>query len=254
MKDWCELEEKMPDISIIVPIYNVEGFIDRCCKTLSEQSYKNIEVILVDDGSEDNSSKKCHEWCAKDKRFSYYYKKNGGLGDARNYGIEKATGTYIAFCDPDDWLDLDCYTKLSTIINDYNPDIIGFGYYKCYNGEPKNKVISYISEGIHRDLLDDIVPDFVSREKIFSADFHPVIKSVCTHLYKKQLLNNSGVRFESEREVLNEDFLFNLESILCAETYYCSHEPFYYYDTRVGSLSQMHISDIKGSLEVLPPF
>lgn len=235
------IAEKRPLISVIIPIYNTEQYIDRCCEALANQIETDFEVLLIDDGSQDNSPVVCQQWCEKDNRFRYFRKQNGGLGDTRNYGMRYANGKYVTFCDSDDWIDIDCYNTISKIILQYEPDMIGFGYYNCFSGKPRDKVTSYISEGLHTDIKERLLPDFISKEKIFSADLHPVIKSACMHLYKFDLLKKSGIWFESERVVLNEDFLFNLQVISAIETYYCIHQPFYFYDTRGGSLTQRHI-------------
>lgn len=235
------IEKKKPLISIIIPIYNTEKYIDRCCESISNQSMPDFEVLLIDDGSKDKSPLLCQQWCEKDARFRYYRKENGGLGDSRNYGMRYAEGKYVTFCDSDDWIDTNCYKTISSIILQFEPDIIGFGYYNCFDGNPRDKVISHISEGLHRNIKETLLPDFISKEKIFSTDLHPVIKSACMHLYRFDLLKESAICFESERDVLNEDFLFNLQVISTFETYYCVHQPFYYYDTRSGSLTQRHI-------------
>ena len=92
-------------ISVIVPVYNVEKYIGKCIEDIISQSYKNLEIILVDDGSEDNSGKICDEYALKDNRISVIHKKNGGVSDARNHGIEKASGDYYIFPDSDDQFD-----------------------------------------------------------------------------------------------------------------------------------------------------
>ena len=92
-------------ITIVVPVYNVEKYIDRCVESIQNQTYKNLEIILVDDGSKDNSAKICDQYAKKDKRIKVVHKKNGGLSDARNAGIEIAKGKYIAFIDSDDYID-----------------------------------------------------------------------------------------------------------------------------------------------------
>ena len=107
-------------ISIILPVYKVEKYIDKCMESLINQTYKNLEIILVDDGSPDNSGKLCDEWSKKDKRVKVIHKENGGVSSARNAGLDAATGDYIAFIDPDDWVDLETYEKmLNAIINGY---------------------------------------------------------------------------------------------------------------------------------------
>ena len=103
-------------ISVIVPVYNVEKYLDNCVQSILRQSYTNLEIILIDDGSTDKSSQLCDEYSQKDKRIKVIHKKNGGQSDARNVGITVATGKYIAFVDSDDYIDeqfLDCL--LSTI-------------------------------------------------------------------------------------------------------------------------------------------
>ena len=89
-------------VSVVVPVYNVENYLNRCLDSIVSQTYKNIEVILVDDGSTDMSSSMCDEWRYRDNRIKVVHKKNAGLGEARNSGIENATGKYICFVDSDD--------------------------------------------------------------------------------------------------------------------------------------------------------
>ena len=103
----------MPSISIIVPVYKVEKYLDRCVESLVRQTFDDIEIILVDDGSPDKSGKMCDEWEKKDERIRVIHKKNGGLSEARNYGIEAARGDYVAFIDSDDWIDDDMMEILS---------------------------------------------------------------------------------------------------------------------------------------------
>lgn len=94
-------------ISIIVPVYKVEQYLERCVKSLINQTYKNIEIILVDDGSPDQCPKMCDDYASEDSRIKVIHKKNGGLSDARNAGLDAATGEFIAFVDSDDWVEID---------------------------------------------------------------------------------------------------------------------------------------------------
>lgn len=91
-------------ISVIVPVYNVEPFISSCLDSLSKQIYQNFEVLLVNDGSTDNSGAICREYADRDSRFHYFEKENAGVADARNFGIERSKGDYITFVDSDDWV------------------------------------------------------------------------------------------------------------------------------------------------------
>ena len=107
-------------ISIVVPVYNVEDLLDKSVESLKNQSYKNIEILLVDDGSTDNSGNKCDEFKKTDDRIKVFHKKNGGLSDARNYGIKKAKGEYITFIDSDDYVENDYVEYLYSLIKKYD--------------------------------------------------------------------------------------------------------------------------------------
>ena len=102
----------MDKISIIIPVYNVESYIDRCMESILAQDYENIEVLLVDDGSNDNSGYLCDKYAQKDNRVKSFHKPNGGVSSARNFGIAHAEGKYISFVDPDDWLERDTYKNI----------------------------------------------------------------------------------------------------------------------------------------------
>ena len=115
--------KKQDLISIVVPIYNVEKYLEKCINSIIIQTYKNIEIILVNDGSTDSSGKICDIYLKIDKRIKVVHKKNGGLSDARNVGIENAKGKYIAFIDSDDFLDSDFIEILYNLIIEYNADV-----------------------------------------------------------------------------------------------------------------------------------
>lgn len=109
-----------PLISVIVPVYNVEDYLDRCIESIVNQTYKNLEIILVDDGSSDNCPVMCDEWAKKDSRIKVIHKENGGLSDARNYGIELSAGEYLSFVDSDDYVDSDFIESLHSAIEKFN--------------------------------------------------------------------------------------------------------------------------------------
>ncbi len=115
---------KKERISIIVPVYNVKNYLDECIKTIVEQSYQNIEIILVNDGSTDGSDKKCNDWALKDKRIKVYHKKNGGVSSARNLGITKMHGEYVTFIDSDDYIKKDYIEKMLIQAKEYNADLV----------------------------------------------------------------------------------------------------------------------------------
>ena len=111
-------------VSVVIPVYNVEDYLDECLESVVSQTYKKLEIVVVNDGSTDNSALKCREWQERDNRIRFYSKDNEGLGPARNFGIEKATGKWIAFLDADDWYDLQFVEKMLYAANQYDGDMV----------------------------------------------------------------------------------------------------------------------------------
>lgn len=124
-------------LSIVVPVYNVKDYIDRCVESLVNQNYSDIEIILVDDGSGDGSSGLCDEWASKDSRIKVIHKANGGVSEARLDGIRSSSGKYIGFVDSDDSVDLNMFEKLMSNVSGYNADISHCGYKLIRNNDIK---------------------------------------------------------------------------------------------------------------------
>ena len=114
-------------ISVIVPVYNVEEYLPRCVDSILAQTYQNLEIILVDDGTKDNSDKICDAYAAKDSRVKVIHKENGGLSSARNAGIDVATGAYLAFVDSDDWIEPDMYEKMLGLVEKHGVKLVCAG-------------------------------------------------------------------------------------------------------------------------------
>ncbi len=121
-------------ISVIVPVYNVEKYLERCIDSILKQTYSDLEILLIDDGSSDNSGKICDEYAKKDNRIKVIHKKNGGISDVRNVGIENAKGDYIGFVDSDDYIADDMFETLYKLSNENNADISIVSFYEMYNG------------------------------------------------------------------------------------------------------------------------
>lgn len=130
-------------ISVIIPVYNVEQYLERCVKSVIAQTYKNLEIILVDDGAKDNSGKLCDELAKLDERIKVIHKANGGLSDARNHGMRMATGDYIGFVDSDDYIAEDMFETLYNLIEENNADISIVSFYEMY----KDKLIGVRDSG-----------------------------------------------------------------------------------------------------------
>ena len=110
-------------ITVIVPVYNVENYLNKCLDSLINQTYKNLEIIVINDGSTDNSGEICQEYAQKDNRIIYVEQENGGLSDARNAGLERMTGSYVTFVDSDDWVEPDYVEVLHNKLIGYQADI-----------------------------------------------------------------------------------------------------------------------------------
>lgn len=127
-------------ISVIVPVYNVEQYLERCVDSIINQTYTNLEIILVNDGSTDNSGKLCDELAKKDERIRVIHKENGGLSDARNRGIEEAESDLVGFIDSDDYIDNDMYEILLKNLNNTDADLSMCALYDVYNNTPEAQV------------------------------------------------------------------------------------------------------------------
>lgn len=172
--------ENQPLVSVIVPIYNVEQYLEQCIISIVHQTYKNLEIILVNDGSPDNSLEICNKWSSKDQRIKVIDKENGGLSDARNAGLREATGEYVSFVDSDDWISINMIEDTVRAILKNNADLVVFNYVNAYESgymEKSSKETSTIilnkEEYLKYTLEDKIITSHVWRR-----------------LYKKSLLTN----------------------------------------------------------------
>ncbi|MEH7136024.1 glycosyltransferase, partial [Priestia megaterium] len=148
-------------ISIIVPVYNAEKFLPKSLESLQNQTYTELEIILVNDGSNDGSAAICEHYASKDKRFVVIHKENGGVSSARNAGLKRVTGKYVGFVDPDDWIEPNMFKRLYQLAQEYNADISMCGYMKqkadgtvLNTLEPSN-IISLTPEEALNNILND---------------------------------------------------------------------------------------------------
>lgn len=158
----------MEKISVIVPIYNKEHYLKKCIESIVGQTYKNLEIILVDDGSSDQSPDICNEWAVKDERIKVVHKKNGGLSSARNAGLDVCSGDYVMFVDSDDWIESDMAEALLSAAVKNNCQIVASGFYYEYNdgstGQSNPNVIEFYGKDIvYNYLLDKIRPEVCSK-------------------------------------------------------------------------------------------
>lgn len=226
----------IPVVSVIVPVYNVKDYIERCVESLCGQTLREIEILLVDDGSTDGSGVICDKLAEKDARIQVIHKKNEGQGIARNYGIAAAKGQFVAFVDSDDYMEKEAYQYLIEEADRYRADVICFGYSKddsrgnsmyksqirerCYSGEE-------VKRGFALHFFGDDPRD---------DDMRGV--SACMSVYRMELVKEHGIRFPSERKVLSEDTVFNLEFCRFARTAVACRRIFYHYCIQEDSFSR----------------
>ena len=211
-------------ISIIVPVYNVEKYLKKCVYSILNQSYKNLEVILVNDGSTDNSGKICDELSREDSRIKVYHKDNGGLSDARNYGVAKANGEYVGFVDSDDYIDQYMYENLYKAIRKYNTQIAECGITRVY----KNNKLRPHYDGEEYSLVVDregYLKEYLENRKVYGA---AVCKLLSIDLAKVLKFPDGKVY---------EDVFYTLELLKKVDKYTLISGNYYYYYIRGNSIT-----------------
>ena len=217
------MHDKNEKITVIIPIYKVEKYLDRCMKTVLAQTYSNLEIILVDDGSPDTCPKLCDEYAVKDARVKVIHKENGGLSDARNVAIDIAQGKYIGFVDSDDYIQNDMFEKMYYAAKEYNADIVICGHYVerkntlSIEEKPYDEVVVYDSIEAQTELIKD------TNMKSYAWD----------KLYKAELFD--GVRYPKGRnyeDIATTYLLFENSNRICRIP-----ELLYYYQIREDSIS-----------------
>ncbi|MBO5321624.1 MAG: glycosyltransferase family 2 protein [Clostridia bacterium] len=224
----------MPKVSIIVPIYKVESYLKRCVDSLRNQTLKDIEIILVDDGSPDNCPQMCDEFAKQDHRIKVVHKQNGGLSSARNAGIDISTGEYLGYIDSDDYAEPYMFEKLYNCAVANKVDFVMADYYRVSNGQKKEKSLD-IREGFYtkEDIVKEIYPMLIMRESI---GFGPLL-SVWNCLYKADFIKNNNLYFDEEVK-WSEDCIYSaILGYLANSFYYLKGECVYNYIQNSGSIS-----------------
>ena len=204
----------MKKVSIIVPVYNVEAYLEKCLDSLVNQTLKDIEIIVVNDGSPDNSQEIIDEYQKKYKQIKAYKKENGGLSDARNFGIKKATGDYIAFVDSDDYIDLKMLEKMYNYAKDNSLDIVVCDTINVYE---KNEVL--LKSNLH--YANDTVKNYLISPPM-----------ACTRIYKRSLFDE----YLFKKGIYYEDLELTPKLVTTTQKIGFLEEGLYYYLQRTGSI------------------
>lgn len=231
----------MNSLSVIIPVYNAEEYLDRCITSVMNQSFKNLEIILVDDGSKDNSPEKCDNYEKIDKRIKVIHQQNGGVSAARNAGLDLASGDYITFVDSDDYIDTNMYERMLGVAMENNCDVVLCDCLKESN--QKSFVYSHnIRSGFYDEkmLRGEYYPHLLMMENVE----YPATISNCVIVFRKPLIDSiskiryvEGVRF-------SEDLLFGAQLLSKAKSlYYLKGEAYYHYIMNESSATHRYTND-----------
>lgn len=227
----------IPKVSIVIPVFNVQKYLHRCIDSLRNQTLYDIEIILVNDGSTDDSGRICDEYMELDSRVKVIHKKNAGLGYARNSGLEIATGQFIGFVDSDDFVSPEMYETLYIKAIQYQSEIVACSYF--LQGEDYCLSKSNFERDIilEDDLISEFCLDIVSgaptekKEKLY-----PV--SVWVGIFSNHLIKSNKIVFDSERDIVSEDIPFRIRTALLAKKIVIIPNTLYYYCQNESSLSK----------------
>ena len=223
-------------ITVVVSIYKVEKYLNKCIESLLNQTYKDFEIILVDDGSPDKCPEMCDNWEKKDSRIRVFHKENGGLSSARNCGIEHAKGEFIIFPDPDDWVEPDYLERVLALREEYDADLSICGHYIGKNINNKKAALSVLTT---EEALEQLM-----MPRLFCG-------YAWNKLYSMKIINNNNLRFDTELGMV-QDLHFNVRYFQFCEKIVYDPKPLYHYvidrggvTSRYTTLTPRKISGLK---------
>ena len=238
-----------PKVSIIVPVYNAEKYLERCINSLKSQTLEDIEIILVDDSSKDSSLEICNKMAMEDSRIKVIHKENEGAGKARNAALKIATGEYIGFMDSDDYAERDMFETLYNKAEKYNSDLVMSGVLYV-----DGSIFSKEGECVRKDYFETDT-HFETEEELKKlrmgiigappgdAEDSKYGMSIWKNLYRREIIKKNNITFESEREKLSEDSLFMIDYISCIKKATGINEAFYNYCRNEDSISKSYKKD-----------
>lgn len=237
-----------PEISIIVPVYKVEKYLNKCISSILSQTFKDFELILVDDGSPDKCGEICDEYAKKDKRILVIHSQNKGAANARNLGLNTARGKYIGFVDSDDFIDSKMYEKLYKIIITENSDIV---FSKIIYFENENKLVNVeeaITEGKIVDIKKQLIAPIIGN-RLDKYNDRRIGSNIFRCLFKKEIIIDNKIRLK-EGLLYGEDTLFIIEYLNKCNTAYVINDYLYYYRNNPESITNRYKEGFFDSVEL----
>lgn len=239
-----ESDKIAPKVSIVVPCYNVEKYLDRCVSSIVNQTLKDIEIILVDDESPDRVPEMCDNWAKRDSRIKVIHKKNGGLGMACNSGLESATGEYVAFVDSDDWIEFDMYETMYNTAQQYRAQMVFSGIRRVNDKGEITPMYQAKKFTVH-DTPTEIktfAMDMIASEPSSRIE-RKIPMSAKIVLYNRDNILLNGLRFENEKKLISEDLIFNLDCLTHTECIVELAKTYYNYFSNQTSITHTFHSD-----------
>lgn len=229
-------------VSIVVPVYNVSKYLEKCIESILKQKYSDIEIILVDDGSTDSSGDICDKYALKYTNIKVVHKTNAGLGMARNTGIEHSTGNFITFVDGDDFISENHILNMIERIRMDKSDACYGGYCKQI-GDDFYPQVNPLEGKIYstNEILHDFIPRMCGKLDYKIVD--EVQMSVCMAMFSLKIIKNNCISFNSERKLISEDFVFNLDFLKHVNKISITSSCGYYYRDNANSLTKVYLSD-----------
>lgn len=231
-------------ITVIVPVYKVEKYLDQCIQSIVEQTYPNLEILLIDDGSPDRCPEMCEKWAMQDKRIRVVHKENQGLGLARNTGLEHATGEYVCYIDSDDYIDTNTISQAYDAMMRSDADLVVFGYCHVF---PDGRTVSSsvdLQKTIFtgREITDELLPWMIQTDRRKEPTC-PFAFSAWSGMLRRSILEEYRIRFQSERQIISEDTLYLLELYSKLKVVALVPKPFYGYRVNPASLTKTYQKD-----------
>ena len=218
----------MDVISIVVPVYNMERYLERCLNSIMQQTYTNIEIILVNDGSKDNSLQICLEYQKKDARIKIIDKQNEGVSVARNVGMDAATGKYIGFVDPDDWIEPEMYKSMHDTIKINKCDIVFCNYSKDTKISNSPRLFKTKKDVLYKsDIIDEFISNMIGIEDILPK-YYNIMGCIWRCLYRKDFIVKHNLKFIPGITIM-EDLIFTVEALINCDKICIDRGVWYHY-------------------------
>lgn len=239
-------------ISIIVPIYRIEKYLDQCIQSIQNQTHTNLEIILVDDGSDDKCPQICDQYAKADRRIKVIHKKNGGLDSARKAGMMAASGKYVGYVDGDDWIEPDMYEKLLMYMQKYDVEIVESGVIDTWENKQERRVL-YLEEGCYkgRNFIEKVESKLLYAGRFFEHGISP-------YMWSKLYVKKAIMKYQMIEDLTNrifDDIMVVLPCIAESKKIYVTHDCYYHYRVRNDSLKRRNDADAAANfLKCYPEF